>query len=150
METISDITYLEDLPVGAVVVGDLERLGFVVFKSHPIDNGTRGSVADLKRLRGHKASGITSQPHRKLLYPQNASEVNNDISLPHHAVNQHMNNVLTTVLHRNLIPPTCRIVKPNLIYNTGIIEKDQIPHYDYGESDVIQSYNENYLSRHSS
>ncbi len=140
---------LKSLPEGSVVLGNLEEFGFVIFKSFEIDIGTQGAVKDLKYTRRNLSEGLTRQPNRRIAFPASKQDVVNEVDQEYHSINIHLTKVVKELLHGHFVPKTCTMVKPNLIWNAGEIEFDQMAHYDYDESGRIISYNENFLSKNS-
>ena len=147
LEKLYSEELLRNMEVGTVVVGDLEEFGFIIFKSFEFDTATRGAVTDIQNQVKNSSESLTKQPMRRIAYPASSLNVQNQIDQEVHCLNQHLRRIVTELLHDKHIPNTCKMVKPNLIWNAGYIEFDQMAHFDYDESGRIVSYNEKELRK---
>lgn len=128
---------LDSKNVGDVLFGDLEELGFIVYRAFipndDIQNHVDGIMSSEYRTGG-KAKG-KDQKNRRFLF----TGVKNEMLLNSKWKNDKLTNFIVKKYHK-LTSTVLKqegteyeLIKPNLIWNSGEIKIDQIPHYDFPE-----------------
>ena len=121
---------LKKKKVGSILFGDLESFGFVVFRSK---SPSQSFCTSLKEELSHmKGDQVGDQPNRRVLY---SYKTNDSASLKRTDIDENVS-VFTKAVFKKLVSTVLdyaefRMLKPNLIWNNGLIESDQLPHFDY-------------------
>ena len=117
---------------GKVIFGDLDMFGFVVFRSKAPSNKVQAEVGN--QIHSLKGDQLDDQPHRRVMYSYGTRDASTpNVNTENDAIDSFTKTVFNKMEKSILKDANYRMLKPNLIWNNGIIEIDQLPHFDYPE-----------------
>ncbi len=125
----------KELPVGNVIFGDLQKMGFSIVKGPKVTVPLRKRIYDLKNMFKSQHSGLTMQPGRCMVV--SPSELSNSLVEEEKKMNKKklfsmfLDEVLETchpVIDNNKL---YQYYKPNIMFNRSEEPLDQKVHYDY-------------------
>ena len=122
---------------GDVVFGDMEKFGFVVCRSYQCTSDIIHVIATRKTFQpGAKFPHLNGEPNRKLLFDAAREDVTVHLrNYDQCPIHQHMRLVHSAVVSE-VIGAGYKMVKPNVIFNSGKLAQDQFPHWDFTERKV--------------
>ena len=128
---------------GDIIIGDLEKYGFIVVKSLQCTSDIMHVIGNRKTFGGGKLTSLNKEPNRKLLFEPLRTDItvhqrNYDECPIHRHIRLVHDNIVTLA-----VGPHYKILKPNVIFNAGKIEQDQFPHWDFPERKIKESKNDN-------
>ena len=123
-------TLLKKTQIGKVLFGDLFKFGFVVFRSRIPKSTVMNEVQH--QINSSAGAQVGNQPKRRMLYSYGTNDGSSSkkVGKPD-LVRIFQDKVFDKITSKVLTSAAFRMLKPNVIWNDGLIESDQLPHYDY-------------------
>ena len=129
-------TVIKDFPMGHVIFGDMETMGFAIVRGQKITHPLKQKIYSLRDHFKTVHSGLTEQTGRCMVIPP--SELSNALvsqeekwkgkNLFCNLLNSTIGNIGKAI---NIDADNLQYYKPNIIFNRSDIAIDQKVHYDY-------------------
>ena len=112
--------------MGQVITGDLKELGWGIFRSACVSYTAETKITEICNTA---KKWIPIERHRVMKY--DASSSFRPVAWEHSSLVQMSKDLKQFILNKALPSVYYNIDKFNVLKNTGIIEEDQEPHFDY-------------------
>ena len=123
---------LKDFQSGQVVLGDLREFGFIIMRSVDHRSDINMSVNYQMYNKSHCHKSI-EDPNRLMMFNENRKMETVEKRIKENCiVTCFMDKIRASI--SKAIGKDLAMISPNIIYNAGVIERDQLPHYDYKEA----------------